>query len=161
MLSRAEVKAVEAYLSKKWFNRVLPEYEQAGAKDVAVDAGATMEIYGGAPLAVESLSGAGTVSGAVELADSGVLEIAVEDDGSLVLPEVTGGLSLLGGGTIRLAGFTNKLRAGRHVICSLSATAGGTWTAVADGYRGHVRVDASGDVLAIVVVPPGTRITIQ
>ena len=158
VLSRAEVKAVEAYLSKKWFNRVLPEYEQAGAKDVTVDEGATLEVWGGAPLRAESLSGAGTVEGSVEIKDGGVIEVAVNDDGSLATPEVKGGFGLMGGGTIRLVGRTDKLASGRHAIGSLSVSAGGQWTAVADGYRGHVYVDMSGGELAVGAVPPGAII---
>ncbi|MBQ7607956.1 MAG: hypothetical protein IJU76_08320 [Desulfovibrionaceae bacterium] len=70
------------------------------------------------------------------------------------------GFGLIGGGTIRLVGRTDKLTSGRHVIGSLSVPAVGQWTAVADGYRGRVYVDMSGGELAVGAVPPGAVILI-
>ena len=129
VISRAEVKAVEAYLSRKWFNRASEDYEPAAAKTVAVDAGATLEVWGGAPLSVGGLSGAGTVSGKVAMEDGAVLEAVVNGDGSLSIPDVTGGLDLLGGGTVELSGAVRALRPGSYALAAVGAGTASGWTA--------------------------------
>ena len=156
VLSRAEVKAVEAYLSKKWFNRVLPEYEQAGAKDVVVDAGATLQVCGGAPLRADSISGAGTVSGSVALVDGATISISVDEEGHLVTPDVTGGLSLAGGGTVVLSGLINKLASGVYPIAPVTSGAADEWAVLLDEpTRKRFSVEVEGGQLALVVQSPG------
>ena len=161
VLSRAEVKAVEAYLSKKWFNRTPPEYEQAGAKDVAVDDGAMLEVWGGAPLKAESLRAAGSVSGAVEIADGGVVEVSVAGDGTIPSLDVSGGLSLDGDVTIRLLNAPAKIEPGRYVLCPATAVPGATLTVEAEGCGNYMRAFVTGDFLSLEVFRKGLLILVD
>ena len=128
-LSATSMKRLDAYFAKKWFASDTPGYRPAKARHVTVAAGATLELSGTAPLAAETLTGGGTVSGAVTLADDAGLKVAVAD-GAVQTLTVTGGLS--GRGTVHVIGDIASLEVGDHVLVT-AASIPGTWTLALDG----------------------------
>lgn len=126
----ADARKVNAYLGKKWFNRTMPYATPARAGKVVVSSGATLTVEGGAPLEATSISGAGTVAGAVKLTAGATLEVYVEEDGTVVVPTstVTGALDLSAGGTIVLTGSVDKAQPGRYTLISAASVASGAWT---------------------------------
>ena len=162
VLSRAEVKAVEAYLNKKWFNRVSEGYEPAAAKSIEVDAGAKLEVWGGAPVAVESLSVAGTLDGAADVADGGEIAAVVASDGAIAALDITGGLNLLGGGTLVLSGNVGKTAAGRHPLAAVnSGTAAGWVITTSEPTTRRFQLTVEGGQLVLTVVPPGSVLVVR
>ena len=107
-LSREQVLNVEAYLRRKWFGADEPAYRGSRAKSLDVAAGATVNVYGDSPLVVDSLAGAGTVNGPIELAEGGELVLNVLPDGTVECPDAQG-LNLDGGGNVRFTGSVRNL----------------------------------------------------
>jgi hypothetical protein len=107
-LSREQVLNVEAYLRRKWFGADEPAYRGSRAKSLAVAAGASVNVYGDSPLVVDSLSGAGTVNGPIELAEGGELVLNVLSDGTVECP-VAQGFNLESGGNVRFTGSVRNL----------------------------------------------------
>ena len=155
LVSREEVLAVEAYLNRKWFNRVSEGYEPLVASNIVVDAGATLEIYGNAPIAAQEIMCAGTVAGSVALGPDAVVRVPVGEGGVPTALNVTGGISLDGGGVLTIEGDMVSLQPGTYQLCAVNGNAGGAWSAVADGYRGSARVTVAGGVLTLEVLPKG------
>ena len=136
---------MEAYLSRKWFNRISEDYEPAAAKSVTVDSGATLEVYGGASLAVESLAGSGTLSGSVDVADGGEMEVVVSPDGSVSSLDVTGGMNLIGGGTVRVSGSVGKIAAGSYEIAKIASGNISGWRVELPGISGQGKLQGLQD----------------
>lgn len=140
MLTADEAKRVDAYLNYKWFGRVpdatlLPA--QVGVLDVAE--GATVVVDGNAPIVCSSLSGAGTVAGAVELAADAVIEVPVNADGTVTdTLSVSGAVDMSKGGTILLTGHVSALAQGMYHLISSSAMISGTW--IVEGYSGRKQI---------------------
>jgi hypothetical protein len=154
-LSTESIEGLEAYLRKKWFGVDTPGYRPAAAASLTVDAGASFEVVGGESMKVASLSGGGSVSGSLVLADNGVLEVPVADDGSVGTLSVSGDVDLSGGGVVRLSGFQRALRGGEYVLVRAGTISAGsgewtvTGTALRSGCEYSVRVEAGSVVLVV------------
>jgi hypothetical protein len=164
MLTADEAKRVDAYLNYKWFGRVpdatlLPA--QVGVLDVAE--GATVVVDGNAPIVCSSLSGAGTVAGAVELAADAVIEVPVNADGTVTATlSVSGAVDMSKGGVVRLMRHSSPLADGEWLIVSSSVVElGGTWTI--EGYTGTkvIRLSRRADGLWLSVRGRGLIITVK
>lgn len=114
-LSREQILNVEAYLRRKWFGADERAYRGSRAKALAVSAGAVVNVYGDSPFVVSSLSGAGTVNGAVALAPDGGLSVSVRADGTIEAPQASG-FDPRGGGTLRLYGEEKALPLGVDTV---------------------------------------------
>ena len=144
-LSRASALKVEAYLNKKWCGVETPGYRPAATGRLAVDEGATLEVYGGAPVSASAFACAGTVSGAVALTDGATLELVVEDDGTVSPLNVSGGIDFSRGGTVSMVG--GKLKTGVYPIAANAGASLGEWTVTGlPRGRDAVLVDAGGVV---------------
>ena len=151
-----EARAVDAYLNWKWFGRTPPpRFRPATLGALVVDAGATLTVDGNAPVTVGRISGAGTVNGAVTLAENAVFAVPVEADGKITQTlTVSGALDLSKGGTVQLTGDSvGNLKAGKYrLIASAQLGAVGSWTVT--GYAGRkilkLKADASGLWLEVV-----------
>ena len=164
-LSSEAIKGLEAYLRKKWFGVDTPGYRPATAASLTVDAGASFEVVGGESMKVALLSGGGSVSGSLVLADNGVLEVPVAADGSVGTLAVSGDVDLSGGGVVRLTGFQRALRGGEYVLVRAGTISAGSgeWTVTGTALRGGceygVRVEAGAVVL--VVRPLGSVLLVR
>ena len=154
-LEESEVYKLDAYLGAKWFGRVSPRYAIAKMGPLTVDSGATLDIVGGAPVMATTLSGAGTINGAVSLAENAVFEVPVEADGKITQTlTVSGAVDLSKGGMVQLTGENVKhLKAGKYrLIASAQLGAVDSWTVT--GYAGRkilkLKTDASGLWLEVV-----------
>lgn len=157
------LKRVQAYLRKKWYGVSTPGYRPAEVDALEVDEGATLAVYGGAPVAARSLSGAGAVDGSVMIADGGTLSVEIAVDGSLALPSITGDLSAAGGGTVVLSGAYRALAAGRYALATVSGDWSG-WTAKFYDGEDHNRslaLSASGGTLWLTVVKAGFIVIVE
>ena len=118
MLTEDEMKQVEAYLREKWFGVARPaEYVGATVGNLTVAADATVRIEGGAPLAVKSISGGGTIEGSVVLGNDGDFVVPVAADGStptLTLESIDIGCAA----NLAFTGSVRKLTAGEHILVS-------------------------------------------
>ena len=154
-LSTESIEGLEAYLRKKWFGVDTPGYRPATAASLTVDAGASFEVVGGESMKVALLSGGGSVSGSLVLADNGVLEVPVAADGSVGTLSVSGDVDLSGGGVVRLTGFQRALRGGEYVLVRAGTISAGsgewtvTGTALRSGCEYSVRVEAGSVVLVV------------
>ena len=148
-LEESEVYKLDAYLGAKWLGRVSPRYALAKMGPLTVDSGATLDIVGGAPVMATTLSGAGTINGAVTLAENAVFAVPVDADGTITQTlTVSGAVDLSKGGTVQLTGDSvGNLKAGKYrLIASTQLGAVGSWTVT--GYAGRkilkLKTDASG-----------------
>ena len=161
VLTADEVADAESHLLLKWFNRGGPYRRPAEAGALSVATGATLSLFGGAPMTVSALSGSGTVDGDVKFASGGgAVTAVVAADGTIAPLSVTGGLDVTGGGVVTLVGDVERLVAGEHVLAraaSITGTAAG-WTCVCanEHLRYAVRV-RDGD-LVVIALWPGTVI---
>ena len=125
-LSRASALKIEAYLNKKWRGVETPGYRPAATGRLAVDEGATLEIYGGEPITASAFACAGSVSGTVALTEGATLELAVDEDGRMSPLDVSGGIDFSRGGTVVLSG--GKLRTGAYPLAANAGAGLGEWT---------------------------------
>ena len=127
-----ELKSVECYLNKKWFNRTTPSYREASLGTVTVASGATLKVAGGATLALTGLAGSGAVDGSVTLAEDGTVGVEVGPDGAVAPLTVSGALALPQSGVVVLSGDVRRLAAGDHeILCAADGLADGAldgWT---------------------------------
>ena len=154
-LSRETVRRVEAYLARKWFDRESVGYRAAKAGSVNVASGATLELCGTAPITVKTLSGGGTIIGAVTLAADAELSVAIVD-GAVAPLTVSGALS--GGGTVRVTGDPQTLPVGTHTLLSAGSLSADVWTVeltAANTSRRHYRVRRVGNTLVLQVSDAG------
>jgi hypothetical protein len=101
------------------------------------------------------------VSGAVSVADGGAIAVKVADGGVVLPLDVTGGVALEGGGTVTLEGDTAHLQVGTYPLCTVNGSAGGAWSAVAEGFKGSARVTVVGGVLTLEIIPKGAMMVIR
>ena len=160
VLTPDEVADAESHLLLKWFNRGGPYRRPAEAGALSVAAGATLSLFGGAPMTVSALSGSGTVDGDVKFASGGGLTAVVAADGTIAPLSVTGGLDVTGGGVVTLVGDVERLVVGDYVLAhaaSITGTSSGwTCTCANDHLRYAVRV--RGGDLVVIALCPGTVI---
>lgn len=133
-LASNTINRVEAYLRAKWFDQETSGFRCARAKALEIAAGATLTVKG-APLAVSSVSGGGTVEGSLALTAGAIIEVPVTEDGSVGTISVTGNVDLSNGGIVRLAGYPKKLSPGVHTLIaspSISAGTAGVWVVTPD-----------------------------
>jgi hypothetical protein len=161
-LSRGAVLQVEAYLNRKWFGAQTPGYRPAKARSLKVASGASVTVQGGAPFSVGTFASGGSVEGDVTVADGGVLEIAVADDGSVAPLGISGKLTLAGGRVV-LTGAAAKIRLGLWPLAG-DAVVSGSWTVEnADGSarRKLVRLFESDGALYLRVDSPGFMLMVR
>lgn len=161
-LSEESIRRAEAYLRGKWYGVSTPGYRPAVVGALKIDAGATLSVYGGAPVEADSLSGAGTVDGSVTIADGGALLVDITSDGTLVVPTLTGTVSAQGGGTVVLSGAYRALGDGLHALAAASGDWSGWTAAFADGER-HSReltISVSGGTLVLGVRKSGSILVV-
>lgn len=115
-LSPDEQNAMNGYLMKKWFNVVLPGYEESSVTNLAVAAGAQIEFD---QLSVASMEGYGKIIGNLELQDNGLLTVQVEA-GQIQPLSVSGIFTLQEAGIVFLAGASSRVTVGRQKV--LAAT---------------------------------------
>ena len=100
VLTPDEVADAESHLLLKWFNRGGPYRRPAEAGALSVAAGATLSLFGGAPVTASAISGEGTVDGDLKAAAAAVHEKSVEmihvKDITAVTGYVRGGCSPIG-----------------------------------------------------------------
>ena len=142
----------------KWFNRGGPYRRPAVAGSLSVAAGATLSLYGGAPITVERLSGAGTVDGGIKIADGGgVLTADVAADGSIASLTVTGAFDASAGGVVTFTGATENLQIGNYpLVTAAELTFGGQWTCVSPYASRTAFLRKEGNTLTLVVASRGT-----
>ena len=160
-LSDRDALKVEAYLRKKWFNADTPGFTPAVVSNLTVATGATLNISGGAPMTVKgTLSGGGTVTGALALATDAVIEVAVEANNTIQPVTIAGTVDLSNGGIVRLVGDARRLR-GDYVLVScpsLTAASAGTWRVEFAGARDSACkyvAFATDGAFVLRVLPPG------
>ena len=161
-LSQEQVLEIEAYLNEKWFGVQTAGYRGSALKSLDVASGATVAVCGNAPLKVAALSGAGTVGGAVEIADGGTFVVHIAQDGS-VSPLTIGALNLSGNVAVTFDGDGSRLGPGSYTLMSSpSISAGDTcaWTSPKAGRR-MTRLVAGNGVLTMEVLPTGSAIIIR
>ena len=156
-LAPSSVDKVEAYLNKKWFNRDTVGHRPALAASLEVASGAELELVGGAPITVSSLSGGGTVRGGVTLASGAELAVAIVD-GEIVPLTLTGALE--GAGTVRVIGDPNTLALGRHTVLTAASVSVDAWTLVFDtpAVRRCCVLRRTATTLLLEVMPRGFRV---
>ena len=120
---------VDRYLNWKWLGIGFPGYRPSAAGAVTVAAGATLRVAGGAPLEVTSLSGAGTVDGAIAFAAGTVIDVTIEN-GAVAGVTVTGDVDFSKGGTVVVHGDAQLLAVGDYPLVTATAAdfGEGTWT---------------------------------
>lgn len=159
-LSRESALKVEAYLNKKWFGKDTPGCRQAATGSLVVDEGATLEVFGGAPVRAEEFACAGSVAGAVELAEDGTLRVSVGADGSVGTIAVSGGLDLSKGGVVELVGAAGALRAGSYPLATSAAATVGNWSVEGLPSGRTAKLQLADGTIRLVVFA-GTIISIQ
>ena len=107
----------------------MPRRRAASVGTLKVASGATLTVEGGAPLAVGSFSGGGTVDGDVAFAVGGELVVPIVA-GAIAPLTLTG--SLTGVATVRVTGNPLTLETGVHTLLTAAAVPEGAWTLVFD-----------------------------
>ena len=161
-LSQEQVLEIEAYLNEKWFGVQTAGYRGSALKSLDVASGATVAVCGNAPLKVAALSGAGTVGGAVEIAEGGNFVVHIAQDGS-ISPLTIESLNLTGNVAVTFDGDGSRLGPGSYVlISSPSISAGDTcaWTSPRAGHR-MTRLVAGDGVLTLNVLQKGTAVSLR
>ena len=114
-LSLAERLDTEAYLMQKWKGVTMSGYESTSVGSISVAANAVVEVIG--EIAVSGISGSGTVEGALILEDGAVISVAAES-GAIDGLNVTGDVTLLGGGSVNVSGDVSTLDTGEFTVLS-------------------------------------------
>ena len=159
-LAPSSVNKVEAYLNRKWFGIDTIGYRAASAGSLEVASGAELEIVGNSPVTVSSLSGGGTVDGAVMFASDSELIVPIVD-GSIEPLTLTGALT--GTAVVRLTGDPKTLPVGTYTLLSAQSVTAEGWSLVfdsPDARRCYVlRRTATG--LMLTVIPRGFMIRVR
>ena len=158
-LSREQVLEIEAYLNEKWFGVQTAGYRGSALKSLDVASGATVAVCGNVPLKVSALSGAGTVGGAVEIAEGGNFVVHIAQDGSVSQLTIES-LNLTGNVAVTFDGDGSRLGPGSYtLISSPSISVGDTcaWTSPRAGHR-KTRLVAGDGVLTMHVLQKGVTI---
>jgi hypothetical protein len=159
VLTADEFADAESHLMYKWFNRGSAYRRPAVVGTLSVSAGATLSLFGGAPVTASAISGEGTVDGDLKAAAGGCsITAVVAADGTIAPLVVTGALDVSAGGVVTLVGDIGKLVGGDYPVVSAASivgtAAGWRCECANDRYRYVVRV--SGGDLVVSVVMPGT-----
>jgi hypothetical protein len=157
-LSRASALKVEAYLNKKWRGVETPGFRAASTGRLVIDEGAALEVYGGAPVTASAFACAGSVSGAVALAEGATLELEVDDLGAVSPLDVSGGIDFSRGGTVVLTG--GKLRTGVYPLAANAGAGLGDWTVVGVP-RGRVAAIVEANGVVSLVMYGGTMMIVR
>jgi len=160
----ADYEAIDAYLNYKWFGRPYPaKFSQQRVRSLSVAEGATVTVEGGMPLVCSSLSGAGTVNGAITLTANAFFDVRVNDDGVITQTlTVSDGVDLSQGGTVRLMGNVENLKAGTYKLIS-AANIGSVANWTVTGYEGRkvLKLAAMSDGLYLNVTPRGFCVIVR
>ena len=152
-LPNETVKAIEAYLNKKWFNAETKEFRPAVFKDLFVAKDSSLDIEGNHPITVESLSGAGTVNGDVAFNGNGKIFVNIDNEGNLDTNlKVNGNVDISKNGSVVISGNIGKLVAGSYPILSSSSIlteAAGEWNCTSPATSKHLRVSISDGVMSL------------
>lgn len=148
----------EAYLMKKWFNVAMPGYETTAVGALAVAADAQVEISGA--LAVDGLSGSGSVEGDLTLNDGAVITAAAAD-GALSGLTVSGTVTIAGGGTVAVEGEPDTLTSGLYAVLTCTSLSGADgwlsgWSLTGVPSRFAAKLVADGSRLYLRLTPKGT-----
>ena len=121
-VGQAESKQIEAYLLKKWKGIDTPGYTAATLDRLTLENGATVKVFGGAPLTVTTLNAAGgAVEGSVKLATNAVLEVPVLADGTLGAITLGADFDYSAGVAVRLVGNVEKAVPGTYAVVTSPA----------------------------------------
>ena len=164
VLTRAEVKRVEAYLRYKWYGETTPGERPAVAGALSVSEDAELEVWGGAPLSVSAMSVAGTVSGALALREGGVIEVVVKEDGTVDPLAISDGVTLPATGTVKLVGAVGNLVKGAYPLFETDATGlGDGWTVDLGGAtaKGGLALHVIDGQLVLDVTPLGMLLIVR
>lgn len=149
---------IEAYLMKKWFDAATPGYGTTAIGSLAVADGARAEIDG--ELALDGLSGNGTVEGDLTLNNSAVITASAAG-GALSGLTVDGTVTVAGGGTVALEGDAGSLAPGLYAVLSCTTLsgaegwlAGWSLTGAPAKYAASLTADDTG--LYLLLSPKGT-----
>lgn len=116
ILCPESVKRVEAYLKNKWYGEPVVGYREATMQSLTVEAGATLEVVGGAPVAVSGLEGAGNVLGSLRLGYGSYVTARVSSAGEPELPVVSGTVTSELNGWLTIDGDLGKLKSGSYKL---------------------------------------------
>lgn len=137
-VTETQHRKIQSYLHKKWFGSYFADARPSTFGTARIAAGAELALVG-EPMTVTSFGGAGTLAeGTIRLADGGVVEVVVNDDGTLGVPSVgsAAAFAALGGGTVKLVGNVAALVDGRTPVVAgenVTFAEGSTWELVVDG----------------------------
>ena len=163
-LSREQISAVEAYLKSKWLGIEQIAYRGSRAGRLDVAAGAKMNICGESALIVDSVSGAGELSGPVAIADGGELAVAILENGELAAPAFSD-LRLPAQGNIRFIGNMQKLPLETKLAIASGITSGDCalpeWNAIVPANISDPKFFVENGVLKTVLHTKGLRLTIR
>lgn len=137
-VTETQHRKIQSYLHKKWFGDYFTDARPSSVETVRIAAGAEL-VLDGEPMTVRSFGGAGTLAeGTVRLADGGVIEVFVNDAGTLgsVTVGSQASFTTLGGGTVKLVGNIAALGAGQTPVVfgeNVTFAEDATWELVIDG----------------------------
>lgn len=160
-LTAAEVKRVESYLNRKWFDRETPGCRPQTVVSLTVDFGATVKVEGNAPLTVSALSGAGAVTGALKFAAGAVLTAVADADGVIQPISVTGGADISAGGTVMIDSPVAKLAAGSYNLLPVNSEAGTWQIGNADEFKREMSLAVRDGYLVLTVHPNGLLLLVR
>jgi len=143
---------IEAYLMKKWFNVATPGYEVTAVGSLAVASGARVEIDGS--LAVDGLSGGGTVAGDLTLNGGAVIK-ATAVSGVLSGLTVDGTVTVAGSGTVMLEGDVDTMKSGLYEVLTCTSLADG------DGWLSGWALTGAPSVFSAKLVTDGSHLYLR
>ncbi len=159
VLTADEFADAESHLMYKWFNRGSAYRRPAVVGTLSVSAGATLSLFGGAPVTASAISGEGTVDGDLKAAVGGCsITAVVAADGTIAPLVVTGAFDVSAGGVVTLVGAVEALKGGDYPVVSAGSVVGTAagWTCVCANEHYKFLVRVSGGDLVVSVVMPGT-----
>ena len=161
-LSDYELRFVDAYLAKKWFNRDTLGYGAPFVTNLQLSAGAVVKLPDGVALAAKNLAGGGKLDGSLSLLPGGGITADVAADGTFASMQVTGSADLSTGGALTLSGAVNKLTPGLHALLeSGSLTTDGEWSVQGGNPTRKYSVIAQGNTLYLNVRLAGFGILVR
>ena len=158
------MKAIEAFLQKKWFANEVPGYFYRGA--VVVGADSTLDVSAGSDRTAyaSSLGGAGTVEGDVKMDENGVVTVEVGADGLPVVGlTVNGTLTLPANGSVAFTGNVRKLQPGVYTLVTATGVTGDVsgWTVGASRGGQSAALALKDNALVLTVSGPGMAILVK
>ena len=158
------MKAIEAFLQKKWFGNEVPGYFYRGA--VVVGANSTLDVSAGSDRTAyaSSVGGAGTVEGDVKVDESGVFTVDVGADGLPVVGlTVNGAVTLPANGSVAFTGNVRKLKPGVYTLMTATSVTGDVsgWTVGASRNGQSAALALKDNSLVLTVTGPGIVIMVK